>query len=123
MTKGKKYQTEQTQEARRVIYVNTEINNSLRPESKKVNNSYENLQFSYPKNTAESPKPISNDSQLAVPVAITRSIRCLQVTSVALLFAFIIMAATLGSMMSDLVSTLDVIKKFQARIYTFRRCC
>ena len=111
MTKGRKYQTEyeinfKTQKGREVAYVNTQMYKS--PDSRKVN-TYENLNLSYPKNTAESPKQVSNDSQLVVSVSIARSIRCLQVTCVALLFVIVIMAATLGSVVSNQVSTLDII--------------
>lgn len=112
MTKGKKYQTEnettfQTQKAVGNIYVNTEINS--RPDSREVTETYEAVDISCTQNTAESSKPLSKeslgqhsrDSQPLMPVAIVRSIRCLQVMCVALLVAVIIMAATLGSVMSD----------------------
>ena len=120
MTKGKKYQTEnettlQTQKAVGNIYVNTEINS--RPDSREVIETYEAVDISCTQNSAELSKPLSKeslgqnsrDSQPLMPVAIVRSIRCLQVMCVALLVAVIIMAATLGSVMSDQVSTLDII--------------
>lgn len=121
MTKGKKYQTEnettfQTQKAVEHIYVNREINS--RPDSRELSDTYEAIDIPYTQNTTESSKPISEESprrsssnsQPLVPVAIVRSIRCLQVMCIAMLIAIIIIAGALGYVLSEQVSTLDIIK-------------